>query len=243
MDKKDADGQMHERLLKLIKAERNACEDRNGSTPLMIFAQKMKDFGPNSKEKKSLLWALGRILEDIDRLRHDQIFTLSQFLYFSKITKVEIDAYRSELRSALARIKQSHVAERAELMRFICIYTNYKFTMRELQKETAIKEKMTWHWIDIAIDSGYWVPALERVRAELKKGTGIMPLFARLPTWYMIRKDQLGLDIQNYISPNLNGSDHTKLQTWYYKITGTDIQSQNDAASIEFLKQICFNYN
>lgn len=169
------DDLMYEKLINLISNETDAREDRNGNTPLTSFAQIMKSFGPNSAEKKSLMWALGIIFTNIYAMNHEQIFLLSIFLYTANIDKEEIDKYISYLKSALNRLKQANrVAERAEVMRLISRYTKHKFNMVELKKEKTIETQMPWHWIDIAIDSGFWVPALQKVKTELRNKGGVV---------------------------------------------------------------------
>ncbi|HUN54429.1 MAG TPA: hypothetical protein VMU29_04670 [Smithella sp.] len=233
----DFDNSIYEKLVKMIKNEKYATSDRVGNTPLITFAQKMKNLGPNTSEKESFKWALGKVLQNINEFDHEQIFLIANLLYISQImNEMKIDGFRNDLLSAWRSLKEDKVAERAELMRFISKYTAYKFTKNALNKEILIKERLPWHWIDLAVDAKLWELAFNNVKAALaEKNANIMQLLARIRSWHTSREGELKTDIEKYISPYLDEDDFEKLQKWYYKISGIHIDSPRER---EFFKNV-----
>ncbi|MDR2410313.1 MAG: hypothetical protein LBE13_19690 [Bacteroidales bacterium] len=220
-----------EDLVKLIKEDKKAIENRDGYTPLFALAENIANgYGDiSSTEAEKLILSLDISLFDVD-----EINTLNGFIYYSKIpTNCISEKYltyigklnvkkRDYVKLFFMRIisliynklifkveKQTTIISKEDslyikgiLMLFIIECDVSKFSSNDILEEEVLHEKFPWIWID-CISHYEWDCAKDDIRNILKtKKNELKNLLYRLPLYKELDKKSV-----------INLSDSLKL--WY----------------------------
>jgi hypothetical protein len=192
-----------EDLIKLIKEDKKAIENRDGFTPLFALAENIaKRYGDVSPEKaEKLILSL-----DISLFNVDEINTLNGFIYYSKIkTDAITEKYFTFIRNHLGwkisfmylfskkclpfirKHNVDNLHKKGILMFFIIKHNPSKFSLENILKERALHKEFPWIWID-CITQYDWHSAELDICNLLTKKDGLKNLLCRLPLYKELDK-------------------------------------------------------
>ncbi|KKP77903.1 MAG: hypothetical protein A2271_03600 [Candidatus Moranbacteria bacterium RIFOXYA12_FULL_35_19] len=176
-------------------------EDREGQTPAILFAYKIrKELSEGAEIDEIKCWMI-EIAENIEELNLGQIQSFFFFLYSTKIKTDELFVVlKSKLEVNFLQNNPESIKRRAEILRFIVNNSEF-FTADELESEEYVKEKAPWYFFDCMVKRSE-ERAIIFLNRLLEEGVNLQQFLMRLPA---LRKDMLSdfIKILDFIKMNL----------------------------------------
>jgi len=166
------------KLLEVLRAEKNSTANRLGETGLIIFSHYIKCLPLDNPERKEIENQIINIAKNINQLTSEELVSLFAFMY---ITKVYVNEFAKITFNFEREKKINDPGMQAEIVRFLSSYYHL-YSTEDLLRKKEMKEKHFWYWID-ALKEINPALAVEFITENLSSGHNndtVIPLLARM---------------------------------------------------------------
>jgi len=199
-------------FIKLIKEDKNALVNKEGLKPLFELAEAIRlETKPLTKAyvEKSLCEIEMRIFNS------EELSTYLSFIYYSKL---DTDTLLNKIIASLKTTFLSNTTEdsvcRGLLVRFIIERKPDIYSIQSLFKESSIREKASWIWIDCLSHYSFSL-VIKEITTHINEESALKNLIVRIPTFLKkFGKDDLRIAIVEWYANIENFRSRAILDNW-----------------------------
>lgn len=197
-------------ILKLILEDKNANVDRQGTKPLIVFAEEIAA-SDNYSVKAKVVDELIKL--NIDNFSIEELNAFVAFIQYSKIESQELTD--KILKTLTTEFKAADdLIKRGLLIRFVSEYSKDSIDIRELLAETSLRKAHPWFWIDTVANYN-WEIASAEIATQLTKPDSLKNLILRIPSFIKtIPKKDLEQSLKTWHSSLQDVRDRQTLLKW-----------------------------
>lgn len=215
-------------LLILLK-DNGYPQDKVGNTKLTIVAGEIKRLKIRDALREIFTSAVIKCAEKLSSL---SVYEIKDLCCLIQLSEIKSETYNDAYLRAFTkwREEKNNTEQRAEIFRFLS-ESNARLFPKIIKNETVIKSKYPWHWIDATVYYT-WKAANEEIKNQLAEGN-IEPLLLRLPSLYILKREDLESIARYDWFPILKTSDREKVLTFFKQI-GLQVENfdENEACNI-----------